>query len=619
MSSNNLRNIREIVMVIKGIFLRILKRQLFYLDPVLVTQLVLSLLMMTIFLLAPIAMVLLISLNYNPLDIFMDPTYVNLYPKGSPITMRTITFRNREFTLIKITGVSFGIILNSLINSFIVTICASIFGTVIAFLMARYDFPGKIIMRILAMTPLLMTPFINVFVIRKIFDWKDGILSWIIGDVLRLPFRIGIEDLAGVTITQIMTFFPIIYLNVYSSMINIDPSMEEQAENLGARGFRLFRTVTLPLSLPGLAAGAAIVFIFSLEDVAAPIVFNEKRFMSYHILERFLEATTGQLSPVAATLSIILLALALVAFIGIKKYVTLKQYAMLSRGGRWTPRVKKLGIRGIIVVYLLILPLLLFAAFPQIGVFIYAIAEEWTGPLPHGFTLKNMVKIVEDPLVSRAITNSLSYSALAIILIIVIGLSSSYFISRAKIPITDLLDVLVTSPIALPGLVIAVGYFYFFSSVFRGTPLDPITFGPSLLLPLAYSVRRLPFTARAVFAGLQQVHVALEEASLNLGAGRLRTLVSIVIPLIGLNILSGALISFVYCMSETSVGITIGGLKGVGEEHQAPISFIMMDYLRRVEGPHIVASLGVLLITIQLSVITLVNIVFKQRYAYIGV
>ncbi|MEM2795637.1 MAG: ABC transporter permease subunit, partial [Thermofilaceae archaeon] len=178
---------------------------------------------------------------------------------------------------------------------------------------------------------------------------------------------------------------------------------------------------------------------------------------------------------------------------------------------------------------------------------------------------------------------------------------------------------LVTSPVAIPGLVLAVGYFYFFSSFFRGSILDPISSGPSALLVLAYAIRRLPFTARAVFAGLQQIHIALEEASLNLGAGRFKTLINIVLPLIGLSLLSGVMVSFVYCMSETSTSVTLGGLGGMGERHSAPITYIMMDYLERVGGPYIVASLGVLLITTQLFVITLVNVVFKQRYAYIGV
>jgi len=592
----------------------------FYLDATMLAQIAFPTLMFTLFLILPLASVLYVATQYNPLEIFTDPLYFSLTPQGELVEVKpSITFRGKVITLIKVKGVSFGAVLNSLINAVIVTACASLIGVVVAFVMARYDFPGKTLFRILATVPLLMTPFINTFVIKKLFDWRDGLISWLICDVLNLPYRIGISEIAGVAVAQTMTFFPIVYLNVFSSMMNIDPSMEEQAENLGARGFHLFRTVTLPLSLPGLAAGAAIVFIFSLEDVAGPIVFNEKRFMSYQILSKFIEATTGHLSPVAATMAVILLALALTAFVSIKKYVTLRQYAMLSRGGRWAIRVRRPGLKGLAAIYVLLLPLLVLLAFPQIGVFLYAFCEQWTGPLPQGFTLDHVTKIVRDPLVFRAVINSLTYSSLALVLIVLMGVSASYVIARSRLAGIGLLDLLVTSPIALPGLVIAVGYFYFFTSAFRGTPLDPISSGPALLLVLAYSIRRLPFTARAVFAGLQQVHVALEEASLNLGATRLRTIRSIVLPMIGLNVVSGALISFVYCMSEVSTSITLGGLGGLGEQHQGPITFIMMDYLGRVEGPYVVASLGVLLMTVQLTVITLTNIVLKQRYAYIGV
>jgi len=595
------------------------KHLFFYLDLTLLTQMMIPLFIFFIFLIGPLATVLYVAFQYNPLNILRDPTFLSFNPQGQLVFVAKRYFRGEWVNIIIFRGVSYGVIFNSLANAFFVTICSSILGVIIAFILARYEFPGKILFRVLATVPLLMTPFINAFVIKKLFDWRDGLISFFINDVLNLPYRVGIESLAGVAVTQIMTFFPIIYLNVFSSMVNVDPSLEEQAESLGARGFRLFRTITLPLSLPGLAAGSAIVFIFSLEDIAAPIVFNERRFISYQIFSRFIEATTGQLSPVAATLAIILLTLALLAFAGIKEYVSLKQYAMLSRGGRWKVRISKPGKKGLIAIYAFVLPFLLFTAFPQIGVFIYAFSQEWSGPLPKGFTLDNLSRIVIDPLVSRAIINSLSYSIVAVTMIAFIGLSASYVIARAKIPGLHLMDLLVTSPIALPGLVIAVGYFYFFSTFFAGTILDPVRTGPYFLLMFAYTVRRLPFTARAVFAGLQQVHVALEEASLNLGASRLRTLVFIVIPLIGLNILSGALISFVYCMSEVSTGVTLGGLGGISEGHQAPITFIMMDYLNRIRGPHIVASLGVLLISIQLTVIFLVNFAFKQKYAYIGV
>ncbi|RLE98167.1 MAG: iron ABC transporter permease [Thermoprotei archaeon] len=596
-----------------------LRKLSFYLDPVLIAQLLLPTTILFLFLVAPLLLVAYVAGQYSIFDVLSDPTYFSLRPRGQPVLILRTSFRGREVTIIKVVGVSFGAVINSLINAVIVTAGATVLGVAVAFVFARYEFPGKTVLRILATMPLLLTPFINVFVIRKLFDWRDGIISWFVCDVLGLPLRLGVDSIAGVAVAQIMTFFPLVYLNVYSSMVNIDPSLEEQAENLGAKGFRLFRTVTLPLSLPGLAAGSALVFIFSLEDVAAPIVFNEKRFISYQVFSKFIEATTGQLSPVAAILALILLLLALTIFASIRRYVMLRQYAMLSRGGRWKPRMRKLSAKGLLAIYLVLAPLLVFLAFPQLGVIIYAFSERWTGPLPQGFTLKNLWSIVEDPLVSRAVINSLTYSLSALALIILLGISASYVIARARVPGVDLLDLLVTSPVAIPGLVIAVGYFYFFTTFFRGTPLDPIVSGPSLLLVLAYSVRRLPFTARAVFAGLQQVHIALEEASLNLGAGRLRTLVNIVIPLISLNLLSGALVSFVYCMSETSTSITLGGLGGVGESHQAPITFIMLDYLNRVGGPHIVASLGVLLISLQLLVITLVNVVFKQRYAYVGV
>ncbi|RLF06725.1 MAG: iron ABC transporter permease [Thermoprotei archaeon] len=596
-----------------------LRKLSFYLDPVLATQLLLPTAVLSLFLIAPLLLVAYVATQYSILDVLSDPTYFSLKPRGSPVLILRTFFRGREVTIVKIVGVSFGAVINSLINAVIVTVGATVLGVTVAFVFARYEFPGKTALRILATMPLLLTPFINVFVIRKLFDWRDGIISWLICDVIGLPLRLGIDSIAGVAVAQVMTFFPLVYLNVYSSMVNIDPSLEEQAENLGARGFRLFRTVTLPLSLPGLAAGAALVFIFSLEDVAAPIVFNEKRFISYQVFSKFIEATTGQLSPIAAILALILLSLALTIFASIRRYVTLRQYAMLSRGGRWKPRTRRPGVKGLMVIYLVLTPLLMFLAFPQLGVIVYALSERWTGPLPQGLTLKNLWSIVGDPLVSRAVVNSLTYSLSSLALIVLLGVSASYVIARARLPGVELLDLLVTSPVAIPGLVIAVGYFYFFTTFFRGTLLDPIVSGPSLLLMLAYSVRRLPFTARAVFAGLQQVHIALEEASLNLGAGRLRTLISIVIPLISLNLLSGALVSFVYCMSETSTSITLGGLGGVGESHQAPITFIMLDYLNRVGGPHIVASLGVLLISLQLLVITLVNVVFKQRYAYVGV
>ncbi|HID06113.1 MAG TPA: iron ABC transporter permease, partial [Armatimonadetes bacterium] len=432
---------------------------------------------------------------------------------------------------------------------------------------ARYDFYGRGAVRILALVPLLLTPFVNAFVVKKVLDPRAGLINWLFHDTLKiLPFRVWVDGLAAVALTQIVTFYPIVMLNVYAALMNIDPTMEEQAENLGARGFMLFRKVTLPLALPGLAAGATLVFIFSLEDLGAPIVFHghplARKLMSFQIYSSFI-SETGQRSPEIAALSVILLAIAVSGFLIIRKYVSLRMYAMVSRGGRWKPRISKLGVAGHAIVYSFLVPLLLLTSLPQLGVFALALSSKWVGTFPEGFTVKNMAEVLLNPRVSRFVVNSLTYSAAAMGLIAVLGLMAAYAASRLRIPGISLLDALATMPIAMPGIVVAMGYFYFFSQVFSGTILDPINivaFNPGPLLVIGYAVRRMPFAVRSIFAGIQQVHVNLEEAAFNLGARRFKTVRSVVLPLIALNVLGGVLVSFIYCMGEVSLSIIIGTL-----------------------------------------------------------
>ncbi len=589
------------------------------LDPVFIPMLLFPLLMLSLFLLAPIVMVLEASRHYDLSTLFTEPFMVHVPSVEHILNNFVFIGHLGNYTVIRITGVSFGTILNSILTACATTLGATVIGTLIAFILARYDFRGKSILRALSMVPLLMTPFINAYVVKKVLDWNYGLVSWFLTTVLGIPVKFGIDSYAGVVVTQVMTFYPIVYLNVYASLMNIDPSLEEQAENLGAKGFKLFRTITLPLALPGIAAGAALVFIFSLEDVGAPIIFNCHDYISYQIVSLFQAAYTGQMSPEAAALALILLMFSITIFIAIKKYVSLRRYAAIVRGIK-AQRLKKPGLLGKVLIYSLIFPFVMAMAFPQVGVIIYAFCKNWiTTPVPQGFTLDHIAKIVSDPIVSRAILNSLLYSLAALVLIVAMGVCASYVVARSRIPGVDVLDILVTIPIALPGLVIAVGYFYFFTTFFKGTPLDPVSFGPALLLVLAYSVRKLPFTARAVYAGLQQLHESLEEAAMNLGASRVKVLKDIVLPLLLLNIAGGALISFVYCVSEVSVSITLGGLGGLGVNHQAPLTYVMYQYILGPTGPYIVAALGFFLIIIQVAAIIISNTVFKQRFAVIGV
>ena len=600
---------------------------LYKLDPIMIVFIVVGFSILITFLLVPVFMMLFNSFivppgepfYYNFVYIFTNPPYVKHYLlPGETSWYATIPLGNT--TLIIFKGINYGIVVNSLINSTIVTTVATFLGILVAFVLARYDFPGKTIFRVLAMVPLFITPFVNAYVVRILFG-PQGPISMLTQALF--GYQIEIKDLAGIAMAQIMAFYPIVYLNAFSSFISIDPSMEEQAENLGSKGAKLFFTVTLPLALPGIIAGSILVFIFSLEDLGAPIVFQYPWVMSYQIYSSF-TSETGLVSPQIAALGFIMLFIAVLAFLAVRSFVSMRSYAMISRGGRWKPRVRKLGWKGLLFVYLVMLPLIVFTAMPQIGVILLA----FNIIPPYGFkiqldkaTAKYFIGIFTNPTYFQYIRNTLTYAAMAVVLATIISIIIAYSVSRTKIRvITPIMDTLATIPLAIPGLVIALGYFYFFSTFFRGTPLDPTsvtTFQAWIVLVIAYTIRKLPFVVRSVYAGFQQVHEALEEASLNLGASRTKTIFRIVLPMITTYIISGIIVGFIYITTEVSTSITIGGLNPA----QAPMTFIMKNiyYGGTVYGVQYVASMGVLLILFQLIAVLIITVVLKQRYAFIGV
>jgi len=575
-----------------------------------------------IFLIVPLAEMLKIAFTYNGAfslhwfkSIFSQEFYISPKPQGS-LYVDTPQY-------IYVEGLDFGVILNSLIVAMFVTLLATLIGVTLAYVMYRYTFPGKGIFRVLLIVPLLMTPFVNAYVVKLIFR-ENGIFNWILHDLIGiLPKPIRIDGLVGVMIAQAIAYYPIVYLNTYASFVNIDPSLEEQAENLGSRGFKLLRTITLPLALPGISAGATLTFIFSLEDLGAPIAFHSasiaKKLITYQIYDKFL-SETGYRSPEIAALAIILLALSLLAFALIRKYVSLRQYAMMSKGGRWYVRTVKPKWWQYVIIYTIVLPLVLFTITPQIGVILLAFSKEWSRtPYPRGFTLQHISQIALDPSVRRYVINSITYAFIAILIIVVISVMASYVSNRFRGVLSPIVEALTVFPLAVPGIVIAIGYFYFFASITPKTSvLNPlsVSFNPGPILIIAYSIRRMPFTARSIYAGIQQVHASLEEAAMNLGSTRWKAVMGILVPLIAMNVLGGAMLSFVYAMSETSVSITIGSL----EMSKAPMTAYMRDLIVSAAGSaHMAAALGFILIAVQISAIILSTIITKQRYAFIGI
>jgi len=587
------------------------------LDTPLALMLLFSLTLLALILVLPLSAILLrpaASLSMDILEGLLGYPYVSWPPLGEWV----IVADRGEYKLVIVRFKDMGIIPNTLLIAFTVTLLSTAIGVLVAYVLARYEFPGRSILRALAIIPLLYTPFVNAFVAYKLFG-EGGILYNLMLS-LGLGYTVEITYIAGVIVAQTMMFWPIVYINTLASLLQIDPSLEEQAENLGARGLRLFRSVTLPLSLPGVAAGAGLVFIFSMEDLAAPIAFKVDNVISRTIVRAVVGARdVERLSVEVALLAGILLVLALSWFVAIKQYVSLRHYAMLSRGGRWKPRVSKPGPLMLALIYLAVTPIILVSMLPQLGVVVYAFSESWSGPLPSGFTLDHFRELLRDSNVLNGLRNSVIYSAVALAIIILSSTVIAYTVSRVRVTGVGILDVLATSPLALPGLSIAMGLLVLYGlGPLRGTPVDPFA-NPAILITLAYAIRKGPFTTRAVYAGLQQVHQALEEAGVNLGASRSRVLLTIVLPLVGLNVIAGAIVSFVYCMTEVSTSVILGALN----PSQAPITYVVYEYVTAGYGGgafiHLAAAIVTLTLALQVAAITISNYILRFRYAFLGV
>jgi len=597
------------------------------LDPLTLTQTLISYTILLAFLVAPLSSLILQGFSYQGsfslrwfTNILTSPEYVSLRSRGGRM------FEVRR-DVMYIWGYDHGVLLNSLVVAFSVTVLCSVIGIAVAMIMGRYEFKGKSVFRVILLIPLLATPFVNAYVVGKVFNPRFGLLNYLLYDVLHvIPWRISVDGLVGLIVAQTLSYYPIVYLNVVASLNNIDPSLEEMAENLGATGFRLFRTVTFPLFLPGLVAGAVITFIFSIEDLGAPIGFIgasanplAKSVASYQIYSAFAEALTGQISPKTSALALLIMIITVVSYVAVKTFTSRRSYTMISKGGRWNPRVRTPGLGGQAAICLSLLLLVLWGAMPQIGTFVLA-STNWatSGTLPTRVTGASFRALLTNKDVTRAIANSLGYSLAAVAIMVVVGSSISYVVSKRDIPSKNILDMLATVPVSVPGVSLAVSYFLFFSTpFFRGSVLDPLT-DPALLLILAYTIRRLPFMTRSVYAGLQQVDKGLEEASLNLGATRTTTFVRIVIPLIVTNVIGGALLSFVYSMAEVSTSITLGALR----EDRVPITFFISQIVygtAAVGAVSIGASLCILLMAVQITAMAVSNYVLKQKASFLGV
>jgi iron(III) transport system permease protein len=389
----------------------------------------------------------------------------------------------------------------------------------------------------------------------------------------------------GIVVLQVMNLYPIMFLNVSAAMANVDPTLREAAQNLGASGWRLFRTVTLPLIAPGYFAGAVIVFIWAFTDLGTPLIFGFSRVVPVQIFDAINELNTN---PLGYALVAFVLLLTLALFLVSKSVLAGRRYEMMARGHTAGAEVQA-SRRQTILIWVVMLGVIGAALLPHLTVIMRSFAQHWFfSVLPQQWTTANYAEIFGHGLTASSIRNSLFYSSLSAVLDLGLGVMIAWLLTRRRIPFANLLDALAMLPLALPGLVLAFGYVAGFD--FKIAWLNPRD-NPTLLLVISYSVRRLPYIVRSAYAGFQQTSVTLEEASANLGASPFRTLRKITLPLVMANLIAGTTLTFSFAMLEVSDGLILAM-----REQFFPITKMIWQLMGRIDpdAPSVSCALGVI-------------------------
>ncbi|MEM7698951.1 MAG: iron ABC transporter permease [Verrucomicrobiota bacterium] len=478
---------------------------------------------------------------------------------------------------------------NSLLMGVFSTLLCLVIALPLALISNTWRFPGKGLLNSLILVPLILPPFVGALGIRQILG-QSGALNTLLTHLglmdANAPFDwLGEGQLFGVVVMNALHLYPIAYLNISAALANLDPAMEEAAENLGCTGVRRLFRVTFPLIMPGVFAGATIIFIWAFTELGVPLVFDYSKVTSVQIFHGIKDLSGN---PFPYALVVVLLVCTVALYLLGKFFFGRDNFASSGRAstGRQlrtpSPLVGWLCSGAFLVV-------LFLAVLPHLGVILLSVSGDWyRSILPNEWTGQHYQDALGHPLTVNSIGNSLKYASLSTLFDIILGISVAYVVVRTKLPGRQILDAMAMLPLAVPGLVLAFGYL---AMTRQGAAFDWLILGedPIVILVIAYAVRRLPYVVRSAAAGFQQTSVSLEEAAQNLGCPPLKAIRKITLPLIAANLIAGGLLAFSFAMLEVSDSLILAE-----QTQHYPITKAIYALISTLgTGPNLAAALGV--------------------------
>ena len=434
-------------------------------------------------------------------------------------------------------------IINTLTIGSLATLVTTLIAVPLALIIARLDFPSKLLLIGLAALPLVLPSFVGAYALVLLLG-RSGVVTQAL-NAWGVPFG-SIYGTPGIVIVYALTLYPYVLLPTVAGFKAVDASVEEAAQSLGSSRLRTFWTVTLPIVIPSVLSGALLVFIETIENFGVPAVLAEdKPILSVEAYKLFIgeTATNPSAASVLGTLLIFLTATVLVIQ---RRYLANRRFA--TRAGAPIPPIKLHPVwRIVAIAYCWTIVLLALVPFFAIVVLSFM---EFRGPVLHAaLSFKNYAELFATA--GGPLRNTLMFATLAAFAAVVIGVPIGWVLTRSRSAWSSVLDIVATLPFAIAGTVLAIGLVIAFNSG------AIVLTGGWMILVLAYTVRKLPFTVRTSSGILHQIDPSLEEASISLGVSPLLTFLRLVVPLMLGGIISGMVLTWVTVASELSSTVVL--------------------------------------------------------------
>lgn len=432
----------------------------------------------------------------------------------------------------------------ALVNSIWLAVAVAAMGTFLGFVFAlavtRIHLPAPLRWFIAAVTvlPLISPPFTSSIALTLSLG-PNGIILKFFG----IP-DFNIYGFWGTWISESLTYFPVAFLTITSVLACIDPNLEDAGLSLGGSPFRVFRTVTLPLTMPAIANSILLLFACSLADFATPLVLAGHQFPVLPT-QAYLQITGMYDLKGGAALSFALLVPALLVFVLQRFWVSRKSYVTVSGKSGAQTTVKGIGMAGTAAVMAICAAVIAFILFLYALIVMGAFTKAWG--LDNSFTWESFAYVFDHG--RKAMIDTLIIACIATPIGGLLAVSIAYVTQRKSFPANGLMEVVSLLNFALPGTVVGIAYIIAFNS-------SPIVLTSTMsILVAAYVFRYDSAGIRSVIASLHQIDPSLEEASLSLGASSIGTFKNVTLPLVIPALLAGMKYLFIHSMTAISATI----------------------------------------------------------------